>query len=287
MADLETALVRGADPVASLAMQCLNCGGQVEWAGGGQQARCTRCSSLFNQHNGQLTPAAGGAPAGYGAQPAGYGAPAPGYGAPPGHGAPPGGYGAPPGGYGGPQPQHDVGAGTFDMGDGHQLRVKINGMTPENFVKNKASSMIIGWIIGAVILGLIVVGAVGVGLYVSTQSGNTTTPAAAAKAAEAASWDGKSTFTCGGNDVVALAGVTATAGVKAGGNCQLTLTSVSITAPVAIDASANAKITMTGGSVTASTNAVVASANAKVDFVGTAVNGKVKKSGNAKVTGAD
>ena len=67
-------------------------------------------------------------------------------------------------------------------------------------------------------------------------------PAGAAKAAAAAKWDGKTTFECGGNDIVALNGVTATAGVKAAGNCQLTMTGVNITAPVAIEAGANAKV---------------------------------------------
>ncbi|MCW5837163.1 MAG: hypothetical protein KIS78_32515, partial [Labilithrix sp.] len=82
-------------------MQCLHCGGPVEWVGGGPDARCTRCSSLFRPQNGQLTPVPGdapgggyGAPGGYGATPGGYGAPS-GYGAPGGYGATPGGYGAP------------------------------------------------------------------------------------------------------------------------------------------------------------------------------------------------
>lgn len=90
-------------------------------------------------------------------------------------------------------------------------------------------------------------------------------PAGAAKAAAAAKWDGKTTFECGGNDIVARNGITATAGVKAAGNCQLT---------------------MTGGSITASTSSVVASGSAKVDLVGTKVSGKSKTSAAAKVTGA-
>ena len=185
------------------------------------------------------------------------------------------------------QPQNNLAAGTFDMGDGAQLRVKINGKTPENYLKDRASSMIWGWIIGAVIIGVMVLTFAGIGIYVYVQAKSTgTNPAGAAKAAAAATWDGKSTFQCAGNDVVAIAGVTATAGVVAGGNCQLTLTGVSITAPVAIEAGANSKVVVTAGSVTGSTNSVVASAAAKVDFVGTKVTGKVKTSGAAKVTGA-
>ena len=182
-------------------------------------------------------------------------------------------------------PQHNMAAGTFDMGDGHQLRLKINGKTPEGFLKDKASSMIWGWIIGAVIIGIMVLTAVGFGIYIYVVA-KSPSPAAAGKAAAAAAWDGKSTFECGGNDVVALTGITSSAGVKAAGNCQLSLTGVNITAPVGIEASASAKVIMTGGSITSSTNSVVASAAAKVDLLGTKVTGKSKSSGAAKITGA-
>lgn len=260
-------------------MQCLNCGGPFEWAGGGKHARCMRCLSLFNQENGMLTPIVVQPPGGgfnpefnaIFAQNLGFGPP------------PPGAQPMPP-----PQmqQQHNLAGGQFDLGGGQQLHVKINGKTPENYLKDKASSMIWGWIIGAVILGLVVLTFAGVGIYVYVQAKDTSTPGAAAKAAAAANWDGKSPFSCAGNDVVAIAGVTATAGVKASANCQLTLTGVNITAPVGIEASGGAKVTMTGGSIVASTNSVVASANAKVDLVGTKVTGKSKSSGNAKVTGA-
>ncbi len=258
-------------------MQCLNCGGPFEWAGNGQYARCMRCLSLFNNENGRFTPIVVEAPGGgwnpefnaMFAKNLGFGPP-------------------PPGAQPRPPPQHNLSQGKFDLGDGHQLQVKINGKTPENYLKDKASNMIWGWIIGAAIIGLVVLTFVGVGIYVYFQAKDTSNPVAAKKAAEAAAWDGKTPFSCGGNDVVALAGITATAGVKAGGNCQLTLTSVNITAPVAIEAGANAKVVMTGGSINASTNSVVASAASKVDLVGTkVVAGKVKTSGGAKVTGAN
>lgn len=275
-------------------MQCLNCGGQFEWAGGGKYARCMRCLSLFTFDGGALTPIVVQAPGGgfnpefnaVFAQNLGFGPP------------PPGAQPMPPpmqphaGGYGQPQQQHhhhhNLAAGTFDMGGGQQLRVKINGKTPEGYLKDKASSMIWGWIIGAVILGILLLSFGGIGIYVWMSAKNaSTSPGAAAKAAEAADWDGKTTFTCGGNDVVALTGVKATAGVKASANCQLTLTDVNITAPVAIEAGGNAKVTVTGGSITSSVNSVVASSNAKVDFVGTKVTGKARTSGLAKVTGAN
>lgn len=182
----------------------------------------------------------------------------------------------------GTPPQHNLAQGTFDMGGGHQLRLKINGKTPENYLKDKASGMIFGWILGAVIVGLMVLTVVGVGIYIYVVAKSGSSP----KAAAVAKWDGKSTFECAGNDAVVLTGITATAGVKASGNCQLNLSNVNITAPVAIEAGANAKVTMAGGSITSSTNSVVASANAKVDLVGTKVSGKSKASGAAKITGA-
>jgi hypothetical protein len=249
-----------------------------------------RCLSLFSYDGGQLTPIVVQAPGGgfnpefnaIFAQNLGFGPP------PPGAQPMPPPMQQPAGGYGQPPPQHNYGAGTFDMGGGHQLHVKINGKTPENYLKDKASSMVWGWIIGAVILGILVLSFAGIGIYVWMSAKDmSSTPGAAAKAAEAADWDGKTPFTCGGNDVVALTGVTATAGVKASANCQLTLTGVTITAPVGIDASGNAKVTVTGGSITSSASSVVASGNAKVDFVGTKVTGKAKTSGLAKVTGAN
>ena len=190
-------------------------------------------------------------------------------------------------GFGPPPPQHNLGAGTFDAGGGQQLQVKINGKTPEGYLKDKASSMIWGWIIGAVIIGLLVLGGIGLAGYIYYQAKS---PGGGAQTGAAATWDGKSTFECKGNDVVALTGVKANVSgtaIKASANCQLTLTGVDITAAVGIEASASAKVTMTGGSITATTNSVVATAAAKVDCVGTKVTGKSKASNAAKVTGAN
>jgi hypothetical protein len=180
--------------------------------------------------------------------------------------------------------------GTFDMGGGQQLQVSIDGKTPENFLKDKASSMIWGWVIGAVILGIVLITFVGVGIYVYVAAKDTSSPASEAKAAEAAKWDGKSTFTCGGNDNVTLKKVTAKVegtAIKASANCQLTLVDVNITAPVGIEAGGNAKVTMASGSIKATTNSVVASANAQVNVTGATVTGPAKKSGLAKITGAN
>jgi len=255
-----------------------------------------RCLSLFNQENGQLTPIIVEAPGGgfnpefnaIFAQNLGFGPPPPGAQPMP----PPQQqqqFGGPPPGFQqqqGPQgPQHNAGAGVFDMGGGQQLHVKINGKTPEGYLKDKASSMIWGWIIGGVILLLIVLIFGGVGIYIWANK-DAPSPAAAAKASAAANWDGKTPFSCAGADVVAIANVTATAGVTASGACQLTLSNVNITAPVGITASGSAKVTMTGGSITASSNSVVATASANVNLAGTKVSGKAKQSGAAKVVGA-
>jgi hypothetical protein len=191
------------------------------------------------------------------------------------------------------QPQHNMAAGTFDMGGAQQLQVQINGKSPENYLKAEASSMIWGWIIGAVIVGILVIGGLGFAgyLYFQVKSDSAGGGAAAAgKAAAAAKWDGKSTFECKGNDVIALSGVKANVtgtAIKASGNCQLTLTGVELTAATGIDASANAKVTMTGGSIKATTNSIVAAGGAKVDCVGTTVSGKSKAAGAAKITGAN
>jgi LSD1 subclass zinc finger protein len=45
-------------------MQCLNCRGLLEFAGGGAHARCTQCLALFAVQNGQLTPVIVQAPGG-------------------------------------------------------------------------------------------------------------------------------------------------------------------------------------------------------------------------------
>jgi hypothetical protein len=251
-------------------MQCLSCGGAFEWAGNGQYARCTRCLALFSNQGGQLTPIVVQAPGG-GNNPE-FNA----------HFARNLGFGPPP-------QQHNMAAGTFDMGGGQQLQVQIDGKTPEGYLKDKASSMIWGWIIGAVIIGIMVLTGVGFGIYIYLEAKNPST-GSGVKTGAASTWDGKSTFECKGNDVVSLTGVKANVSgtaIKASANCQLTLVGVDITAAVGIEASASAKVTMTGGSINASTNSVVASAAAKVDCVGTKVTGKSKASGAAKVTGAN
>ena len=195
-----------------------------------------------------------------------------------------------PQGYGAPPPQNNYQQGTFDMGGGQQLRVKINGKTPENYLKDRASGMVWGWIIGLGVVAVLVIGGGILGIYVymkakSDISDATANSPAGQAAAKAAAWDGKSALTCGGNDHLVVTNVTATAGVTAGGNCHIVMTNVNITAPIAIEAGGNADIVFTGGSLNGSSSAIKAGGNAKVTFAGTKVTGKQDKSGNAKILG--
>jgi hypothetical protein len=238
---------------------------------------------MFSHANGQLTPVVVEAPGG-GFNPEfnavfannlGFGPPPPGAAARP-----------PPS----QQPQNNLAQGTFDMGGGQRLKLTVDGKSPENFLKDKASGMIWGWIIGAVILGILVLGGVGLAgyiYYVAKHGGGGTATSAGGGSV---TWDGKSTFECKGNDQVTLSGIKANVSgtaIKASANCKLSLVGVNITAPTGIEATASAKVDMTGGSITSTTNAIVASNSADVSLVGTKVSGKVSKSGGAKVSGAN
>lgn len=167
----------------------------------------------------------------------------------------------------------------------------IDASKVEQKIRNKVSSMIWGWIIGAVILVLIVLGFIGVGGYVyyqyrSTASGTSPTPGGAARSVK---WDGKAPYECAALDNVIIDGVTANlasaTAIKASAGCNLTLNNVKITAGTGIDASGNAKVTVKGGSINGSTNSIVASGNAQVNVDGATVTGKTKTSANGKVTG--
>jgi hypothetical protein len=138
---------------------------------------------------------------------------------------------------------------------GQQLRV------------NQVSSMVWGWVIGAAIVSLLVIGGIGFGLYVFFAARGTGFPAKAASLE-------RRPFACSGNDTIALPGVTATAGVVASSNCELTLTNVSLHAPVAINARGNAKVTVGGGSATGDASLAIASGNATITFTGSKVSGK-------------
>jgi len=156
----------------------------------------------------------------------------------------------------------------------------------KNQVKDKVKTEVIWYGIGCVIVGLVIVGLLGLAWYIFREASGGNAPTGAGKAA---AWDGKSKFSCGGNDNVKLQGVTANIAsgeaISASGNCKLELVNVNITAPVGIEALSNAKVTVTGGSVTAKTAAAKALGNAQITFSGTQVTGKKEALGAAKITG--
>lgn len=259
-------------------MQCSACGGQLEYAGGGQYGRCMKCLALYQVQGGSLTPIVVQAPGGGNnpefnamfAKNLGFG--------PPPAGAGQGGGGG--GGY-----QHGP---SFQMGD-VEVRVDTRGL--ERRAMNEVSGMIWGWIIGGIILVLVLVGGLVLAGYIYFQvKSDASASATGGGAKEVQTWDGKSTLECGGNDKVKVTGTKAnltTTAIKASANCQLELVNVDIVAPIGIETTASAKVTMTGGSIKAKESSVVASNASTVTFVGTSVTGPVKKQHAAKVNGAN
>ena len=78
--------------------------------------------------------------------------------------------------------------------------------------------------------------------------------AVAAKQAEAASWDGKTPFSCGNNDVIALTGNERHAGRHRGRQLPAHAHERDHQRPVAINAGGNAKVNVVGGAVTGTVN---------------------------------
>ena len=188
------------------------------------------------------------------------------------------------------QPQHVVEArfqvAGLDINASSDRGVDTQGL--QNQLKDKAKSNIIWYGIGCGILFVVGLGVLGLGFYIwrNVKAGmESATSSTSSRAAAAAKWDGKSTFTCTGNDALTLTGVKASAGITADANCALTLVDCDITAPTGIDASGNAKITVTGGSINGSSFAVKATGLAKVTLTGTKVTGKTQATSAAKITG--
>lgn len=156
----------------------------------------------------------------------------------------------------------------------------------KNQVKDKVKTEIIWYGIGCVVVGFVVLLLAGIGWYAYNTATGGSAPTGAGKAA---SWDGTSTFSCGGNDNVTLTGVTAnlptSTAIKASGNCKLDLVGVNITAKDGIQALSNARVTVTGGSVNATGTAASALGSATITFSGTTVTGKKQALGAAKING--
>jgi hypothetical protein len=259
-------------------MKCLNCGGPLEYAGAQKEfARCTHCVSLFH-HDARrnLTPMQVQAPPGVNPHTflADYAVQL---------------------GFAPRKASHEVLGANIG---GVNVGVKLDTGKMERDIKNKVSGYIWGLVIGGIILFLIIATFAGIGIYAYFQAkdmGVTGTGGGGGAAGPSApgkpvTWDGKSTFSCSGNDNVSITGVSANIasgdGIHADGNCKLSLTGVSISAATAIEASGNAHVSVTGGSLKGTANAITASANAQVTLTGTSVTGKTQASGSAKITGA-
>jgi hypothetical protein len=169
---------------------------------------------------------------------------------------------------------------------GFQLKASTDGGIDTDSLgeqaKDKVVSNLIWYGAGCFILLFVLGGVAAIVVYAFMGGG-------AVGSTKAGTWDGKTTFSCGGNDNVTIEGVTANiasgTAVNAGANCQLTLVNCNITAPTGINAGANAKVTVTGGSVTSSDTAAQALGNATITFSGTKVSGKKSALGAAKING--
>lgn len=182
-----------------------------------------------------------------------------------------------------PEVHAKIKIGGFNINANSKTGVDTEGLT--NQLKDKAKSQLLWYGIGCSIVLVVFLGLGGLGLYI-WKSASTDAPSPAVAAAS--KWDGKSPFSCGGNDVVKIEGVSAklaATAITASGNCKLTLVNVSLTAPTGIDASGNAVVTVQGGSITATTLAVHAAGIAQVKVTGTTVSGKTQAEGGAKITG--
>jgi hypothetical protein len=258
-------------------MKCLNCGGPLEYAGAQKEfARCTHCVSLFH-HDARRNLSPMQIPTPPGVNPHTF---AQDY--------------AVQLGFAPRKASHEVVGANIG---GVNVGVKLNTGKMERDIKNKVSGYIWGLVIGGIIIFLIIATFAGIGIYAYFQAkdmgvtgggggGGAAGPSAPGKPA---TWDGKATFNCTGNDNVSLTGVSATLasgdGIHADGNCKLSITGANITAGTAINASGNARISVTGGNLKGTANAISASGNAQVTCVGTTVTGKTSSSDNGKITG--
>lgn len=179
--------------------------------------------------------------------------------------------------------------------DGHAPQQPAMGRPPANpstssaimggiqeRAKERVKTELIWWAGGCVVVIIVLIGLAGLGLYI-WHSATSDAPTAAA-----ATWDGKTPFTCGGNDVVTFknvkSNVTGTA-ITALGNCSVTLVDVDITADTGIEAGAASTVIVQKGSINGTTLAVHATAGAKVTLTGTKVTGKTEALNGAKITG--
>ncbi len=192
---------------------------------------------------------------------------------------------------GGPHVNYQLNIGGLRIKGSSDGGVDSKGL--QNQLVEKAKSEIFWWILTAGIVLVVLLGLGGLGIYIYMAAKDPGPGGAAAAAGGAgvkdATWDGKSKFSCGGNDSVRLKGITAKlasgVAIEAGGNCDLVLEGVQLTSPIGIQAGANASVTVNGGSIDASDVSVKALGNATVTLKGTKVKGKTQALGGAKITG--
>lgn len=153
-----------------------------------------------------------------------------------------------------------------------------------NQLVDKAKSAIIWY----VVFGVLTLAIVGGTIWYIKHSVKKALDEPSKTAVAAKSWDGKTTFTCTGSDVVAFDGITAKLdgpAIVANGACKVTLTNCDLTGADAIEANGSAVVVVTGGSLTGSAFAVKAMGSASVTLKGTKVTGKTQKLGGATITG--
>jgi hypothetical protein len=179
---------------------------------------------------------------------------------------------------------------------GFKLKASTDGGFDSDGLANqaidKAKSTLVWWAIFAGIGLVVVLFLVGLGWWIWRKAEASMGPPQTDPKgkADVVTWDGKTPYSCGGDDHVTIKGVTANiasgTAISAGAACRLELVDVNVTAPTGLQAMGNAIIIVNGGSVTGKEFAAKALGNGQVTFKGTKVNGKTQALGKAKINGA-
>jgi hypothetical protein len=151
----------------------------------------------------------------------------------------------------------------------------------------KAKTHLVWYGAGCLVLllvGLVVLGAIGGYAFVRWRAGAFGTSGATAGSAR---WDGRTPLRCAGSDQVTVRGITAGlpsgAAIVATDNCVLTLEDVNVTAPIALQAQGNARVTVYRGNLHGSELALVAMGTARVILWQTRVDGGMNTAAPASI----
>jgi hypothetical protein len=271
-------------------MTCPACNGELETSPNGAYARCKQCAKLYMTHGGTLRPVdipAGTDPAMFAA---GVGFPS--------AGGQQGGFVMP------PDPMTATKNAFKERASNVGVRVKVGGVSMDldkggmsvdtsklqKNIERKVDQKISQWIWGCVFtvffFGVVAALLLVLGGYITYQVASSGSGGGAG-AATAASWDGRSTYTCHGNET--LSGVTADLGdqvaIEALGNCNLTLEDMDIRGSVGVQAGGNATVNIVGGHIKGTENSITAAGNAKVHVSGATIEGPQEASANGKIDG--